>query len=88
MPCTANKKNLILCRIRDSRVRTACIIERCCRYLRSLLIQGAWSLVRSRDDNAIKAFYQRLALRVGSAKAIVATERRLQGKILSPPSIT
>jgi hypothetical protein len=64
------------------------MIQRCCRYLRSLLIQGAWSLVRSRDDNAIKAFYQRLALRVGSAKAIVATERRLQGKILSPPSIT
>jgi hypothetical protein len=32
--------------------------------------------VRYLDDNAIKAFYHRLALRVGSGKAIVATARK------------
>jgi transposase len=57
--------------------RNGRIIQRCSTYLRNLLIQGAWSLVRCRDDNAIKAFYQRLALRVGSAKAIVATARKM-----------
>jgi hypothetical protein len=55
--------------------------------LRGLLIQGAWSLMRSRDDNSIKSFYQRLALRVGSAWAIVATARKM-AEVLYHMSLT
>jgi transposase len=52
-------------------------------YLRALLVQGAWALVRSKRGGALKERYEYITKEkgVGKKKAIVAIGRRL-GELL------
>lgn len=49
--------------------------------LRGLLVEAAWRAIRSDDE--LKAIYERLKLRRGGRRAIVAVARRLVGRIRS-----
>lgn len=53
------------------------IVNRANLYLRSLMVQAAWSLTRCKKDTALKQFYERQALRIGKGKAIIATARKM-----------
>lgn len=65
------------------RVRRGSITKGGDRRLRSMLIQGAWSAIR--QDNELKAFYQRVASRQPKQKAarvaIVAVARKLAARM-------
>lgn len=53
------------------------IIKRGCKPIRRIMIQCAWALVRSTYGGTIREFYERLQVRVGKKKAIVATARKM-----------
>lgn len=53
------------------------IIKRANRYLRGLMVQSAWALLRSKQECSIKEFHKRLAPRIGTGKAIIATARKM-----------
>lgn len=53
------------------------IIKRGCRPIRRVIIQCAWSLVKSKHGGILKEFYERLYPRIGKKKAIVATARKM-----------
>lgn len=44
--------------------------------LRALLLQGAYALMRSKKDNALKRWAKRLMARIGRKKAMVALDKR------------
>jgi transposase len=48
-----------------------------CHAIKSVIIQAAWALVRSKEGGAIKDKYEELSTRRGDGKAIVATARRM-----------
>jgi transposase len=48
-------------------------------YLRALLVQSAWSVLRSRNADPLKTWAEALAARRGKRVAIVALARRLAG---------
>jgi transposase len=48
-------------------------------YLRSLLVQAAWNVMRQRADDPIKTWAQAVAKRRGKRVAVVAVARRLAG---------
>lgn len=58
-------------------VRYGHILKTGCIPIRRTIIQGAWALVRSKYAGALGEFYQRLKLKKGSKKAIVATARKM-----------
>jgi transposase len=62
-------------------VRYGHITKRGNRYLRGLLVEAAWALVRSKQGGALKARYEYMTGKKGVAKkkAIVAIARRLAG---------
>jgi len=53
------------------------ILKTGCRPIRRAIIQGAWSLVRSRHGGELKLFFERLKAKKGSRKAIVAVARKM-----------
>lgn len=53
------------------------ITKRGHRATRTLLVQGAWAHLRSKQDTALKRWYHKLAARVGKKKAIVGLARKL-----------
>lgn len=50
-------------------------------FVRALLLQCAWSAVRQGDDTVLKECFNRLALRIGRKRAIVAVARKLAIKL-------
>ena len=48
-------------------------------YLRSLLVQAAWRVIK--EDEALKESFERIALRRGKKRAIVAIARKLIGRM-------
>ncbi|EKQ37358.1 transposase, IS116/IS110/IS902 family [Leptospira interrogans str. 2002000621] len=57
-------------------VRYGRIINRGCHSIRRVIVQAAWSLVRCQHGGKIKEFYQRLYLKKGAKKSIIATSRK------------
>ncbi len=53
------------------------IIKRGCTPIRRVIIQCAWALVKSKHGGDIKEFYERLSIRIGKKKAIVAAARKM-----------
>ncbi|EKQ38278.1 transposase, IS116/IS110/IS902 family [Leptospira interrogans serovar Copenhageni str. M20] len=58
-------------------VRYGRIINRGCHSIRRVIVQAAWSLVRCQHGGKIKEFYQRLYLKKGAKKSIIATSRKM-----------
>ncbi|EMY04778.1 transposase, IS116/IS110/IS902 family [Leptospira interrogans str. 2002000626] len=58
-------------------VRYGRIINRGCHSIRRVIVQEAWSLVRCQHGGKIKEFYQRLYLKKGAKKSIIATSRKM-----------
>ncbi len=53
------------------------IVRRGCHSIRRLIVQAAWTLVRSKHGGKIKEFYQRLYLKKGAKKSIIAASRKM-----------
>ncbi|ALO28401.1 transposase, IS116/IS110/IS902 family [Leptospira borgpetersenii str. Noumea 25] len=53
------------------------IVPRGCHSIRRLIVQAAWTLVRSKHGGKIKEFYQRLYLKKGAKKSIIAASRKM-----------
>ncbi len=53
------------------------IVNRGCHSIRRVIVQAAWSLVRSQYGGKLKEFYQRLYLKKGAKKSIIATSRKM-----------
>jgi len=49
------------------------------RYLRAMLVQGAWAVMRSRKDDPLKQWGQALSERRGKRIAVTALARRMIG---------
>ncbi|MCU0821973.1 MAG: hypothetical protein MUC95_05805 [Spirochaetes bacterium] len=45
--------------------------------IRRVIIQCAWAMVKSEYGGPLKEFYEKLYLRIGKKKAIVATARKM-----------
>ena len=60
-------------------VRRGRITKQGNRYLRGILIEVAWRAIRK--DQSLAQFFQRVQLRAGSTRAIVAVARKLIGRI-------
>ncbi|EKR19873.1 transposase, IS116/IS110/IS902 family [Leptospira interrogans serovar Pyrogenes str. 2006006960] len=58
-------------------VRYGRIINRGCHSIRRVIVQAAWSLVRCQHGGKVKEFYQRLYLKKGAKKSIIATSRKM-----------
>ncbi|EMF73364.1 transposase, IS116/IS110/IS902 family [Leptospira interrogans serovar Canicola str. LT1962] len=58
-------------------VRYGRIINRGCHSIRRVIVQAAWSLVRCQHGGKIREFYQRLYLKKGAKKSIIATSRKM-----------
>ncbi|EQA64282.1 transposase, IS116/IS110/IS902 family [Leptospira alexanderi serovar Manhao 3 str. L 60] len=58
-------------------VRYGRIVSRGCHAIRRVIVQAAWSLVRCQHGGKIKEFYQRLYLKKGAKKSIIATSRKM-----------
>lgn len=58
-------------------IRHGHIVHQCNKYLRSLIIQAAWALVRSKNGGVLKLYFENLSIRIGRKKAIVATARKM-----------
>jgi transposase len=57
--------------------RYGAIVKRGCTPIRRVMIQCAWALLRSHSGGELKAFYEKLAARVGKKKAVVALARKM-----------
>jgi transposase len=57
--------------------RYGSIIKRGCTPIRRVIIQCAWAMVKSEYGGPLKEFYEKLYLRIGKKKAIVATARKM-----------
>ena len=53
------------------------ITKRGCSHIRALIVQAAWSLVRSNKGGYLKKKYEVLSHRIGKKKAIVAIARKM-----------
>jgi len=53
------------------------IVKRGCRQIKRIVIQCAWGLINSSHGGAIKEFYERLRLRIGYKKSVVAVARKI-----------
>ncbi|EMJ63172.1 transposase, IS116/IS110/IS902 family [Leptospira sp. P2653] len=58
-------------------VRYGRIVSRGCHAIRRVIIQAAWSLIRCQHGGKIKEFYQRLYVKKGAKKSIIATSRKM-----------
>jgi transposase len=58
-------------------VRYGKITKRGCLPIRRVIIQCAWSLVKSEYGGDLRLFFEKLSKRVGKKKAIVATARKM-----------
>lgn len=57
--------------------RYGSIIKRGCTPIRRVMIQCAWAMVKSEYGGYLKEFYEKIYLRIGKKKAIVATARKM-----------
>ncbi|EMN89960.1 transposase, IS116/IS110/IS902 family [Leptospira weilii str. UI 13098] len=58
-------------------VRYGRIVSRGCHAIRRVIVQAAWSLVRCQHGGKIKEFYERLYVKKGTKKSIIATSRKM-----------
>ncbi|EKR62696.1 transposase, IS116/IS110/IS902 family [Leptospira weilii str. 2006001853] len=58
-------------------VRYGRIVSRGCHAIRRVIVQAAWSLVRCQHGGKIKEFYERLYVKKGAKKSIIATSRKM-----------
>ncbi|EQA78853.1 transposase, IS116/IS110/IS902 family [Leptospira alstonii serovar Pingchang str. 80-412] len=58
-------------------VRYGRIVSRGCHSIRRVIVQAAWSLVRCQHGGKIKEFYDRLYLKKGAKKSIIAASRKM-----------
>jgi transposase len=53
------------------------ISKRGCRQIRRVIVQGAWSFVRSKKDNSLKEMFERICASRGKYIAITAVARAM-----------
>ncbi len=53
------------------------IVKRGCRQIKRIVIQCAWGLINSSHGGVIKEFYERMRLRIGYKKSVVAVARKI-----------
>ena len=51
--------------------------RQCCRTVKRVLVQGAWSLVGSKNGGEIKEMFERIRARCGKRVAIIAVARKM-----------
>jgi transposase len=58
-------------------LRFGCLIREASRTLKHALIESSWALLRSKQENSLKIFYQNLLYKKSKQKAICALARKL-----------